>query len=85
MRYLVILRDGTILCNVPEAERALNICRKYVGSYVVTSKWKQIYKNNGMHKGFLAECERYGWTLEDDAEQAEQYYRWLRSPVYGRR
>lgn len=85
MRYLVILKDGTILCNVAESERALNICRKNVGSYVVTSSWKPLYKNNGMHAGFLKQCVQHGWTLQDDMEQADAYRRWLASPVYGRR
>ena len=85
MRYLVILRDGTILSNTAEAERAVNICRTNAGSSVVTTDWKTIYSNGGLYAGYLAQCQRYGWTVENSREWMEQHRRWLASPVYGRR
>lgn len=77
MRYIVIRKDGSILCNVPERDRAISISQHCPGSSIVVT-------NKGLHQGFLIQCARYGWTLENDAKHAEDYNRWLQSPVYGR-
>ena len=86
MRYLVILKDGTILCNVAEADRAIYICRKYAGSTLTTTAWNLLFRSEQlqkMHTGFALECIRYNWTEQETAEWVEERKRWLRSPIYG--
>jgi len=86
MKYMVILRDGSILTNTDDAARAVRICQANDGSSVITTDWKKtIYSNHGLYAGFLMQCQRYGWTVENDRKQLEQYRNWLKSPVYGRR
>lgn len=86
MKYMVILRDGSILTNTDDAARAVRICQANAGSSVITTDWKKtVYSNHGLYAGFLAQCQRYGWTVENSREWIAQHKRWLTSPVYGRR
>ena len=48
MRYRVIQLTGNglrIVCNVPEADRAMRICDAYEQSYVIDSNNQLIYSN----------------------------------------